>query len=269
MVRRRWLRRALAFRSCVKANCATMISAYFREQRPPWAHKGDSHAVAVCTWHNVRSGFSPPMPQAEFDQEGMAHTTQNQMALNRKELAYFKVVHTQFRFAILKCSFNRPAGERHSQQRLDRGGFGGVADEIFDLLGIQCVSRDQQMMRTQGQAMFIRQINQHVFGLPDHRVTLKVSGTCFRASFWSERRLEVHFRGGSLYPIRTAPWGTAFDAIYNRCGLIGRHDIMHEFGPICRQGERSVREFKQRLGTLANGETRPGPIGGVFNQIGS
>ena len=39
--------------------------------------------------------FFSLMPQAEFDQEGMAHTTQNQMALDRNKLAYFKVIHAR------------------------------------------------------------------------------------------------------------------------------------------------------------------------------
>ena len=168
IVRCRWLQRALAFRCCVKANCATMLSAYFREQRPPLAHRGASHAVAVRTWHNVSSRFFPPMPQGKFAQEGMTHTTQNQMTLNRNKLPNFKVVHAQFRFAILKRAFNRPVGERHPQQGLDQCGFGRVADKISDLVRIQGVSRDQQMMRPRGQSLFIGQVDPHMLGLPDH-----------------------------------------------------------------------------------------------------
>ena len=166
MVRRRWLRRALAFRCCVKANCAAMVSAYGREQRPPLAHKGASHAVAVRTWHNVRSVFFPSVRLAELAEKHMANAAQNQVPLNRKELAHLEVVHAQFCFTILERPFDRPAGERHPQEGLDRRIFGGVTDEVLDLLRIQGISRDQQMMRPRGQAIFIGQVDQHTFDLP-------------------------------------------------------------------------------------------------------
>ena len=96
IVRRRWQRAALTLRCCVRSNCITICSAYFREQCPPRAHSGTSVAVAARTWQTVRSGFFPPVRQAELTEEDMAEATEDQMSLNRAELANLEVIHPQF-----------------------------------------------------------------------------------------------------------------------------------------------------------------------------
>ena len=117
IARRRWLHAALAFRCCVNVNCALICSAYFREQRPPRAHKGASFAVAVRTWQRVRSGFFPPMPQAELTEKDMAQAAQDQVSLDRKKLTDLEVIHPQFRLAVLEGPFDDPSGKRHTQER--------------------------------------------------------------------------------------------------------------------------------------------------------
>ena len=75
--------RALAFRSCVNANCAAIFSAWQREQRPlVWPsrhHRRTSVRVAVRTWATVRSGFFPPVLLSEFGQEQMADAGQDEV----------------------------------------------------------------------------------------------------------------------------------------------------------------------------------------------
>jgi hypothetical protein len=109
-VRRRWLRAALSFRSCVTVSCARMRSADFREQRPARAHKGASIAVAVRTWQTVRPGFFPPMLPAELAEKDVAQTTEDQVPLDRDELAHLEVIHSQFRLAVLEGSLNGETG---------------------------------------------------------------------------------------------------------------------------------------------------------------
>jgi len=76
----RWLRRALALRCCVVANCAATASACFREHRPPRYQIATRRQVAVRTWQTVTSRFFPPLGQAELGQEQVAHAGQHQMA---------------------------------------------------------------------------------------------------------------------------------------------------------------------------------------------
>ena len=63
----------------------------------------------------------------------MAQTTEDQMALNRAELANLEMVQPQFGLAVLEGPLDDPAGEGHPQQRRNRGRFRGVAEEILDL----------------------------------------------------------------------------------------------------------------------------------------
>jgi|GEM_PF-3955778 len=99
----------------------------------------------------------------------MTEATQDQMPLDRAELADLEVVHPQLCLAVLEGPFDDPAGERHPQQRLDRRRFRGVAEEVFHFGGIQRVACDQQMVRPRRQAFFIRQIDHQPLGLPNHR----------------------------------------------------------------------------------------------------
>ena len=113
IVRRLWQRRAFSFRCCVNVNCTAIRWAYFREQRPALAHIGASIAVAVRIWHSVRAGFFPPVLESELAEEHMAEATEDQMPLNREELAYLKMIHAQFSLANLKATLNGPPRKSH------------------------------------------------------------------------------------------------------------------------------------------------------------
>ena len=80
-----------------------------REQRPSLAHIGASIAVAVRIWHSVRAGFFPPVLASELAEEHVAEATEDQVPLDRSVLTNLKVVHAQFRLAVLKGSFNNPS----------------------------------------------------------------------------------------------------------------------------------------------------------------
>src|SRR4030043_699583 len=169
IVRRRWLRAALALRCCVSTNYATICSAYLYEQRPPRAQRGTSMAVAVRTWQSVRPGFFPPMFQAELAQENVAQATEDQVPLDREILAHFKMIHPQFRLAVLEGAFDDPTGKGPPHQHLDRCRFRSIAEEVLDLLMVQGIAGHQQMKGTRGQSLLIRQVNHQPLDLPDHR----------------------------------------------------------------------------------------------------
>src|SRR3972149_5250111 len=126
-VRFRCERRDAAMRVWVNVDCAAMVSACCREQRPPRYHTGTSDRVAVRTWHNVSSVFFVALGQAELGQEQMAHAGQDQMPPNRDVLADLEVIHAQFRLAILEESLDPPAAKGHQQQNLHGRGLRCVA----------------------------------------------------------------------------------------------------------------------------------------------
>ena len=109
------------------------------------------------------------MLEAEFAQEHMAQTTEDQMALDRTEFTYLKMVHAQLCLAVFKGPLDRPSGKGHPQQRLGRGSRRGIANKVFDLVVIEGVPSHQQMIRSRGQTLLIGQINRDMLGLPDHR----------------------------------------------------------------------------------------------------
>ena len=86
----------MAFRCCVNAICAAIVSAKFREQRPPRAQMAGTFAVAVATWLTVRPGVFSPVPVAELAEEHVGQTGGDQMTLDRKRLADLQVIHAQF-----------------------------------------------------------------------------------------------------------------------------------------------------------------------------
>src|SRR3989304_8139671 len=101
VVRLRCDRRAAALRSCVKVNCAAIVSARFREHRQPRIHKETNAFVAVRSWAIVRPSFFPPVSQAELGQNQMTYAGQDQMPLNGNVAADLKVVHPQLLLGIL------------------------------------------------------------------------------------------------------------------------------------------------------------------------
>src|SRR3972149_5337879 len=103
-VRFRCERRDAAMRVWVNVDCAAMVSACCREQRPPRYHTGTSDRVAVRTWHNVSSVFFVALGQAELGQEQMAHAGPEQMAPKRFVLPFCEGLRGQVGRAILEES---------------------------------------------------------------------------------------------------------------------------------------------------------------------
>src|SRR4051794_40328644 len=74
-----WLFLAAAFLTCVRWISSAVRSNNFFDGRWSSHQDGISAAIAVCTWHSVNSGFSPPELLSHPRQEQVAHATQDQV----------------------------------------------------------------------------------------------------------------------------------------------------------------------------------------------
>ena len=60
-----------------------------------------------------------------------------EMAMDRRPIAYLKMIHSQFPFADLKAALDRKPGKRHPQQLFQGYAIGfrqQIRDKIFDIV---------------------------------------------------------------------------------------------------------------------------------------
>src|SRR5947208_3163316 len=114
-VRLRWLVRAIALRRCVRCSSAAVRSTNWGDGRWSSHQYGINAARAVCTWHSVNSGFSPPEVLAGAGQEQVADGAERQVPFQSHIAAAFVVVQAYLAFAVLETAFDPPAGEGHQQ----------------------------------------------------------------------------------------------------------------------------------------------------------
>ena len=111
-----WLLRACAFLVCAH----WISSAAWAYRVVDWrllSHSERTTAViAVCTWHTVNSGFSPPQLLMNGGQKQIADSAQHQMAFEPDPAASFVVVESDFSFLVFKAAFNPPPREGDPQQ---------------------------------------------------------------------------------------------------------------------------------------------------------
>src|SRR5436305_1048509 len=79
-VRLVWHRRARALRRCARWISSDVRSSSFVGGVRSNHQNGISAATAVCTWHSVSSGFSPPELLPYPRQEQVTHAAQDQVA---------------------------------------------------------------------------------------------------------------------------------------------------------------------------------------------
>lgn len=71
----------------------------------------------------------------------MTHVGDQQMAFQGRVAADLEVRQAQLALLVFENPFDRPAPERHVQDRSQRHARRGIADEILDLTGIECIAR--------------------------------------------------------------------------------------------------------------------------------
>lgn len=101
-----WHFRAVAFRRCVRASSATVRSISFADGRCSSHQYGINTPSAVCTWHSVSSGFSPPEFLPHPRQEQVADGTQSQMAFQPHILATLVVIQADFALLVLEATLD-------------------------------------------------------------------------------------------------------------------------------------------------------------------
>ena len=104
-----WLFRAAAFLTCVRSISAAVRSNFFIEGHRPSHQYGINAAIAVCTWHSVNSGFSPPELFSHPRQEQVAHAAQDQVAFPPLVTTSFILVQPDLRFLALEATLDVPA----------------------------------------------------------------------------------------------------------------------------------------------------------------
>src|SRR4051794_11053025 len=97
-----WLLRAAAFLLCVRAISSAVRSNNFFDGRWSSHQYGISAAIAVCTWHSVNSGFSPPELLSHPRQEQVAHATQDQVTFQSLVPASFILVQPDLALLVLE-----------------------------------------------------------------------------------------------------------------------------------------------------------------------
>ena len=96
----------------------------------------------------------------------MADTAHDQVTLEADVPADFEVVHAELALAVLEHPLNPPAAERDQKQHLHRRLLGRVAEEVLDLIGIEHVASDEQVVRSSGKSVRVRQPHQDPLGRP-------------------------------------------------------------------------------------------------------
>src|ERR1700678_1512177 len=79
-VRLVWHLLATAFLRCAHQIFSSVLSTASGDGRLPSHQNRIEAAIAVCTWHSVSSGFSPPKFLPRPCQEQVAHRAQDQVA---------------------------------------------------------------------------------------------------------------------------------------------------------------------------------------------
>ena len=97
----------------------------------------------------------------------MADLRNQQMTFQCRITPHLEVRQPQFAFFVLQAAFDGPAPERHMQDRRERYARSGVAEKVFDLVGIERVPRDHQPVRSHDAA---RRGTQHGASLISHTI---------------------------------------------------------------------------------------------------
>src|SRR4051794_16450201 len=96
-----WLFRAAAFLLRVRSSSSAVRSNLFSVGRWHSHQYGINAAIAVCTWHSVNSGFSPPELLSHPRQEQVAHATQDQVPSQSLVTTSFILIQPDLRLLIL------------------------------------------------------------------------------------------------------------------------------------------------------------------------
>src|SRR6476619_5274274 len=152
-VRLVWPFRAAALRRWARSIPAEVRSSSFFGARRLNHQNGIKAAIAVCTWHSVSSGFSPPELLPHPRQEQGTHATQDQVAFQPLVTPALVLVQPDLGLLVLKTAFDTPPRERDTQHLLDRRPRRRVADEELQLGGVPHVAGDDQVQRPPRQAV--------------------------------------------------------------------------------------------------------------------
>ena len=96
--------------------------------------------AARWTWYSVISGFFSPQPVRLPRQKQVAHLSEKQMPTQRLIVADLEMAQTQFAFFVLQATFDRPAGEPHVQQNLQRNARRRIGQKVLLVRRIQHVA---------------------------------------------------------------------------------------------------------------------------------
>src|SRR3954469_15760427 len=108
-VRLVWNRRAWALRRCARSISADVRSSNFLGGVRSSHQNGINAATAVCTWHSVSSGFSPPELLTHPRQEQVAEAAQDQVAFQPPVPPPLVLVQPDLALLVLEAPLDVPA----------------------------------------------------------------------------------------------------------------------------------------------------------------
>src|SRR5438309_6437378 len=114
-VRLVWHRRATAPRHCARSISADVRSSNAFGGLRLNHQNGINAATAVCTWHSVSSGFSPPELLPHPRQEQVTDATEDQVAFQTPVASALVLVQPDLGFLVFKTALDPPSRERHEQ----------------------------------------------------------------------------------------------------------------------------------------------------------
>src|SRR5262245_4821598 len=126
-VRLVWHRRASAFRRWVRAISPAVRSSNFFGGLMLNHQNGINAATAVCTWHSVSSGFSPPELLPHPRQEQVTEATEDQVAFQALVTSALVLVQADLGLLVLETTLDAPPRECDEEHRLDRRPRGRIA----------------------------------------------------------------------------------------------------------------------------------------------
>src|SRR5450755_2066991 len=114
-VRLVWQRRARALRPRVRPISAAVRSRSALGGLRFNHQNGIKAATAVCTWHSVRPGFSPPELQPRPRQEQVAYTAQDQVAFQAPVTPPLVLVQADLGLLVLETPLHSPPRKGHEK----------------------------------------------------------------------------------------------------------------------------------------------------------
>ena len=160
-----WLLRATALRRwCHAIFLAALASSFSSARGDDKPQERTNAATAVCTWHTVSSGFSPPSSCRTATGTGSSPTT-GSSGVSIPVAPALVLIQADLALLVLEATFHTPPREGHQEQNLRPGPRGALLTKNFSSPGsVRCGPPAGERLARQAVLPFDRQ--HHVACIP-------------------------------------------------------------------------------------------------------